>query len=96
MLSDLTKGEHPHTVRRISEPFGHAVVCNPCDFGIEIQLCEWQVGGVSCVGRAFTVDENSFTGFLVEDKEGICDAVTSSVQVFRVSGDDMIIIKQTL
>ena len=96
MLSDCIKFEHPNTVRRISEPIGHAVVCNPCNFGIEIQLCEWQVGGVSCVGRAFTVDENSFTGFLVEDKEGVCDTVASDVQVFCVSGDDMIFLKQTL
>ena len=96
MLEDFIKRNSPKAVRCLADSFRCAIVRNPESFVVEILLGIGQICGISCIRRAFAVDENTFARFLIENEKSVDYTVAPHSHIIGVLLNKIIIIQQVV
>ena len=91
MLEDFIKRNSPKAVRCLADSFRCAIVRNPESFVVEILLGIGQICGLSCIRRAFAVDENTFARFFIENKKSVGYAVVPDTKLLGMLVNEIVI-----
>ena len=96
MLIQFIKRHSPSAITCVQCSFGYTVVGNHIDIIVKHVSGEWEIRRVSCIGRSFAVDEDSFACFSIENEECIGYTILFYMKVSFVLGNEIIVIEQVL